>query len=83
MCPQNYRTSINIVHTSIDRKTHIYRLRDCACVCFSGRCINSTLRCNKQNDCGDNTDERDCSQTTVVCPAEKRAAPGSDLVANG
>ncbi|XP_024918549.1 complement component C6 [Cynoglossus semilaevis] len=51
--------------------------------CENGRCINSTLRCNKQNDCGDNTDERDCSQTTVVCPAEKRAAPGSDLVANG
>uniref|UniRef100_A0A669DQ67 Complement component 6, duplicate 1 n=1 Tax=Oreochromis niloticus TaxID=8128 RepID=A0A669DQ67_ORENI len=51
--------------------------------CDNGRCINSTLTCNKQNDCGDNSDERDCGEFTVVCPVEKRVAPGSDLVGNG
>ncbi|XP_057674285.1 complement component C6 isoform X1 [Corythoichthys intestinalis] len=51
--------------------------------CDNGRCINATLTCNKQNDCEDNTDERDCRDFKVVCPAEKRAAPGADLVGNG
>ncbi|XP_019739061.1 complement component C6 isoform X1 [Hippocampus comes] len=51
--------------------------------CDNGRCINATLTCNKQNDCEDNSDERDCADFKVVCPAEKRAAPGADLVGNG
>ncbi|CAN9504791.1 unnamed protein product [Ophioblennius macclurei] len=51
--------------------------------CDNGRCINSTLTCNGQNDCVDNSDERDCGSFKVVCPAEKRVAPGADLVGNG
>ncbi|XP_051794584.1 complement component C6 [Acanthochromis polyacanthus] len=51
--------------------------------CENGRCINSTLTCNKQNDCGDNSDEKDCDNVKVVCPTEKRVAPGADLVGNG
>uniref|UniRef100_A0A3Q2D029 Complement component 6, duplicate 1 n=1 Tax=Cyprinodon variegatus TaxID=28743 RepID=A0A3Q2D029_CYPVA len=50
--------------------------------CDNGRCINSTLTCNEQNDCGDNSDERDCKTFKVVCP-DKRVAPGADLVGNG
>ncbi|XP_068190258.1 complement component C6 [Antennarius striatus] len=51
--------------------------------CDNGRCINTTLTCNKQNDCVDNSDERDCDSFIIVCPAEKRVAPGADLVGNG
>ncbi|XP_034565493.1 complement component C6 isoform X1 [Notolabrus celidotus] len=51
--------------------------------CDNGRCINSTLTCNRQNDCVDNSDERDCVDYKIVCPVEKRVAPGADLVGNG
>ncbi|CAL8276430.1 unnamed protein product [Merluccius merluccius] len=52
--------------------------------CDNGRCINATLTCNTQNDCDDNSDERDCGGSfRSVCPRELRVAPGSDLVANG
>lgn len=51
--------------------------------CDNGRCIKTALTCNKQNDCGDNSDERDCVTFKIVCPAEKRVAPGADLVQNG
>uniref|UniRef100_A0A8C5GZL1 Sushi domain-containing protein n=1 Tax=Gouania willdenowi TaxID=441366 RepID=A0A8C5GZL1_GOUWI len=51
--------------------------------CNNGRCISSSLKCNRQNDCKDNSDERDCETFTIVCPAEKRVAPGADLVGNG
>uniref|UniRef100_A0A7N6AT02 Complement component 6 n=1 Tax=Anabas testudineus TaxID=64144 RepID=A0A7N6AT02_ANATE len=50
--------------------------------CDNGRCINSTLTCNSQNDCGDNSDERGCVDPSTLCP-EKRVAPGADLAGNG
>ncbi|KAM4635677.1 complement component C6 [Polymixia lowei] len=51
--------------------------------CENGRCINSTLTCNRQDDCGDSSDERNCDDFKIVCPADKRVAPGADLVGNG
>uniref|UniRef100_A0A667XCL8 Complement component 6, duplicate 2 n=1 Tax=Myripristis murdjan TaxID=586833 RepID=A0A667XCL8_9TELE len=51
--------------------------------CDNGRCINSTLTCNTQDDCGDNSDERDCDDFTKVCPTDRRVPPGVDLVGNG
>lgn len=29
--------------------------------CSNGRCVNSAFKCDKQNDCGDWSDELDCS----------------------
>uniref|UniRef100_A0A674AXB7 Complement component 6, duplicate 2 n=1 Tax=Salmo trutta TaxID=8032 RepID=A0A674AXB7_SALTR len=51
--------------------------------CGNGRCISSELTCNKQNDCGDNSDEKDCDEFKIVCPVEKRVVPGADLIGNG
>lgn len=51
--------------------------------CDNGRCIDPTLTCNRQNDCLDNSDERDCTEYKIVCPTERRVAPGADLVGNG
>lgn len=49
-----------------------------------GRCINSTLECNKQNDCGDNSDERDCGELKKVCAQDKfHPIHGADLIGHG
>ena len=66
---------------STDKKTKCYLRQNL--LCAAGRCINSMLTCNRQNDCGDNSDERDCGDLKIVCPVEKRVAPGADLVGNG
>ncbi|XP_067279974.1 complement component C6 [Pseudorasbora parva] len=71
-------------HPSTDCKIEPVNCRE-KFTCDTGRCINATLQCNNQNDCGDNSDERDCSQITKVCASERRYAfiPGADLIGYG
>lgn len=53
--------------------------------CDSGRCIKSILVCNNQNDCGDNSDEKNCGKIKRVCASDRRHAviPGAELIGNG
>ncbi|XP_041826207.1 complement component C6 isoform X1 [Melanotaenia boesemani] len=51
--------------------------------CSNDRCINSTLTCNRQNDCGDNSDERNCAGFTDVCLGDMSVSPGAELLGNG
>ncbi|XP_066501729.1 complement component C6 [Hoplias malabaricus] len=53
--------------------------------CDNGRCIKAVLECNGQNDCLDNSDEKNCGAIKRVCATEREFAglPGADLIGNG
>uniref|UniRef100_A0AAR2J3B7 Complement component C6 n=1 Tax=Pygocentrus nattereri TaxID=42514 RepID=A0AAR2J3B7_PYGNA len=53
--------------------------------CDSGRCIKAVLECNGQNDCLDNSDEKNCGKIKHVCATDRQFAglPGADLIGNG
>ncbi|XP_068107017.1 complement component C6 [Hyperolius riggenbachi] len=66
--------------------TQLCKIEDADCTkkfqCDSGRCIDTKLKCNGDNDCGDNSDERNCKKK----PPTKRTykpIPGAQIMGNG
>ncbi|XP_077203154.1 complement component C6 isoform X1 [Paroedura picta] len=51
--------------------------------CENGRCVANTLECNGENDCGDNSDEKDCGRIRPVCNRPAESLPSIQLAGLG